>query len=127
VVAKPEEVVRQLCLKRLLELGYSLGQMSLDRLATSPRSGRERVAQGGAAAATLGTASSVEPARGNGRQNRQFLALSPTVWALAVGLPHPGFRWRFTLGCTLPPAPQAHIDFKPAPVRLTCVARSQPT
>jgi hypothetical protein len=88
VVAKPEEVVRQLCLKRLLELGYSLGQMSLDRLATSPRSGRERVAQGGAAAATLGTASSVEPARGNGRQNRQFLALSPTVWALA-GLDYP--------------------------------------
>ena len=30
VLAKPEEVVRQLCIKRLLDMGYSAGQMSLE-------------------------------------------------------------------------------------------------
>jgi type I restriction enzyme M protein len=30
VLAKPEEVVRQLCIKRLLDMGYAAGQMSLE-------------------------------------------------------------------------------------------------
>jgi len=30
VLAKPEEVVRQLCIKRLLDMGYTAGQMSLE-------------------------------------------------------------------------------------------------